>query len=191
VDLPVLEGALHAPYEMGRIGMRVCTPILCVSKWAVTLSTTCIGLQRVYDLTKHPALYISTLLLRISHHRQSSDLKDLTCFDRKKADMAANTKESGVEETQVSSGLKSIDDAWSYLNSQHRDSHDAESIDIKALRRKIDRRIVPLMFGCYTMQFLDKVILNVSYNELEQHRTNGVPVLSRHGYSKRLTSCWK
>jgi hypothetical protein len=105
--------------------------------------------------------------------------------------MAANTKENEVEETQVSPELKSIDEAWSYLNTQHHDSRDADSINIKALRRKIDRRIVPLMFGCYTMQFLDKVILNVSYNELEQHRTDSTPVLSCHGYSKGLTSCWQ
>ena len=104
--------------------------------------------------------------------------------------MAANTKENGVEETQVPSGLKSIDDAWSYLNTQHHEGHDADPINMKALRRKIDRRIVPLMFGCYTMQFLDKVILNVSDNELEQHRTNSTPVLSRHGYPKELASCW-
>jgi hypothetical protein len=162
MDLLVLEGALHAPYETDRIGMRVCTPISCVSRWAVILSATCLGLQRVYDLTKHPALYISTLLLRLSYHRRNSGSKNSTCFDRKKASMAANTKENEVEETQVLSGLKSIDDAWSYLNTQNHDSHDADSINIKALRRKIDRRIVPLMFGCYTMQFLDKVILNVS-----------------------------
>ena len=105
--------------------------------------------------------------------------------------MTANTKENEVEETQVSSELKCIDDAWSYLNTQHRDSHDADSISIKALRRRIDWRIVPLMFGCYTMQFLDKVILNVSYNKLKQHRTNSIPVLGRHGYSKRPTSCWQ
>ena len=104
--------------------------------------------------------------------------------------MTANTKENEVEETQVSSELKCIDDAWSYLDTQHRDSHDADSISIKALRRRIDWRIVPLMFGCYTMQFLDKVILNVSYNKLKQHRTNSTPVLSRHGYPKGLASCW-
>ena len=76
--------------------------------------------------------------------------------------MTANSKGNGVEETQVSSALKSVDDAWSYLDKQPLGSNNADSINIKALRRKIDRRIVPLMFGCYTMQFLDKVTLNVS-----------------------------
>ncbi|OLN96782.1 Thiamine pathway transporter THI73-like protein 1 [Colletotrichum chlorophyti] len=54
----------------------------------------------------------------------------------------------------------SVDAAWNFLN-EHRDAGiDTSSVDLNALRRKIDWRIVPLMFGCYTMQFLDKVILN-------------------------------
>lgn len=35
-------------------------------------------------------------------------------------------------------------------------------INEKALVRRIDYRIVPLMFFCYLMQFLDKVLINVS-----------------------------
>ncbi|KAL2155729.1 hypothetical protein VTH82DRAFT_471 [Thermothelomyces myriococcoides] len=61
--------------------------------------------------------------------------------------------------SDVSGGL---DSAWKYLDA-HRDMGalaPGESIDLKALRRKIDWRIVPLMFLCYTLQFLDKVILN-------------------------------
>lgn len=51
-----------------------------------------------------------------------------------------------------------IDTAWKFLD-DHRENHG--SVDVRALRRKIDWHIVPLMFCCYTMQFLDKVILNV------------------------------
>ncbi|PHH58501.1 hypothetical protein CDD82_2943 [Ophiocordyceps australis] len=54
-----------------------------------------------------------------------------------------------------------MDAAWKFLN-QHRDVNGIELVNMDALRRRIDWRIVPLMFGCYTMQFLDKVILNVS-----------------------------
>lgn len=36
------------------------------------------------------------------------------------------------------------------------------SVDLVKLRRKIDWYIVPIMFLCYTMQFIDKVSLNVS-----------------------------
>lgn len=55
-----------------------------------------------------------------------------------------------------------IDDAWKFLN-EHRDAEGVAAINIDSLRRKIDFHIVPLMFLCYTMQFLDKVILNVSF----------------------------
>lgn len=55
-----------------------------------------------------------------------------------------------------------VDSAWKFLD-EHRDAAAADvSVDLNALRRKIDWHIVPLMFLCYTMQFLDKVILNVS-----------------------------
>ena len=55
-----------------------------------------------------------------------------------------------------------MDGAWKFLN-DHRNAAAAGdvAVDIKALRRKIDLHVVPLMFCCYTMQFLDKVILNV------------------------------
>lgn len=53
-----------------------------------------------------------------------------------------------------------VDQAWKFLN-EHRDAAGADGVvDMKRLRRKIDLRVVPLMFLCYTMQFLDKVILN-------------------------------
>lgn len=55
----------------------------------------------------------------------------------------------------------SVDAAWKFLNDHREAGGDTSSVDINALRRKIDWHIVPLMFGCYTMQFLDKVILNV------------------------------
>jgi len=35
-------------------------------------------------------------------------------------------------------------------------------ISSKKLRRKIDRHVVPIMFACYLLQFLDKVMINVS-----------------------------
>ncbi len=70
-----------------------------------------------------------------------------------------------VDETipDNASGSSALDSAWKYLD-KHRDADVSTSapIDIAALRRKIDWHIVPLMFLCYTLQFLDKVILNVS-----------------------------
>lgn len=54
---------------------------------------------------------------------------------------------------------RDLDKAYLYLNHQ---SEAAETVDLKALRRKIDWWIVPIMFACYTLQFIDKVVINVS-----------------------------
>lgn len=53
---------------------------------------------------------------------------------------------------------KDLDQAYVFLT-EH--SQGDDSIDLKALRRKIDWRIVPVMFLCYVMQFVDKVMINV------------------------------
>ncbi len=71
----------------------------------------------------------------------------------------AEAKPVDVDVDDASEG--GLDQAWKYLDA-HRDADDsAGPIDLTALRRKIDWHIVPLMFLCYTLQFLDKVILNV------------------------------
>lgn len=54
---------------------------------------------------------------------------------------------------------KDLDKAYLYLNHQGQTD---ETVDLKALRRKIDWWIVPIMFACYTLQFIDKVVINVS-----------------------------
>jgi hypothetical protein len=53
-----------------------------------------------------------------------------------------------------------VDAAWDFLKKH--EHVDAASNDLRLIRRKVDWHIVPLMFCCYTMQFLDKVILNVN-----------------------------
>lgn len=42
-----------------------------------------------------------------------------------------------------------------------RGNNDTRSRDMPALRHKVDRHIVPIMFLCYLMNFIDKVALNV------------------------------
>lgn len=77
-------------------------------------------------------------------------------------------KDRNVEISQVSAhgaAGSGVDAAWTFLD-RHRDvagatEDDGKAVNIDALRRKIDWHIVPLMFLCYTMQFLDKVTLNV------------------------------
>jgi hypothetical protein len=62
----------------------------------------------------------------------------------------------------ASSDSANFDAAWRFLNANQDITMDTATIDLSALRRKVDWQVVPLMFCCYTMQFLDKVILNVS-----------------------------
>lgn len=54
-----------------------------------------------------------------------------------------------------------VDDAVAYLK-DHQNEALGSQVDLSALRRKIDRRLMPYMFCCYVLQFLDKVMLNVS-----------------------------
>ncbi|KAI9838580.1 MAG: hypothetical protein M1819_004892 [Sarea resinae] len=73
-------------------------------------------------------------------------------------------KNEGVESSasQVHSPID-MDEAYQYIREV--DAGDATidpegDVGLKALRRKIDWRIVPIMFACYTMQFIDKVLIN-------------------------------
>ncbi|PWY84766.1 putative MFS transporter [Aspergillus heteromorphus CBS 117.55] len=54
------------------------------------------------------------------------------------------------------------DEAVLYLEGHATAESDALQTDLRALRRKIDFRLLPFMFCCYVLQFLDKVMLNVS-----------------------------
>jgi type IV secretory pathway TrbL component len=76
----------------------------------------------------------------------------------------SNSAKAPVEVTEKPGNVSDggLDSAWKYLDN-HRDVDTSDlGVDINSLRRKIDWRIVPLMFLAYTLQFLDKVILNVS-----------------------------
>jgi predicted MFS family arabinose efflux permease len=71
-----------------------------------------------------------------------------------------NEKAEKVEVTEGSTvASPDVDKAWKFLDG-HREAE--TTVDIDKLRHKIDLHIVPVMFLCYTMQFLDKVILNYS-----------------------------
>ncbi|KAJ7894858.1 major facilitator superfamily domain-containing protein [Mycena olivaceomarginata] len=52
-----------------------------------------------------------------------------------------------------------LDKAWDFID-HHRNAEALALIDIASVRDKVDRHIVPMMFLCYTMQFLDKVAIN-------------------------------
>lgn len=58
----------------------------------------------------------------------------------------------------VHSDSEDYDDALQYLHA-HTDAV-TDSIDLRRLRHKIDWHILPLMFACYVLQFIDKVVIN-------------------------------
>jgi hypothetical protein len=74
-----------------------------------------------------------------------------------------------------------ISDASYPQDSKHIQSSTTRALDgtlnatirgIPALRHKVDRHIVPIMFLCYLMNFIDKVALNVRTGALHlQHHT--------------------
>ena len=68
--------------------------------------------------------------------------------------LAVQHDHAGIQE-------RDLDRAYKYLESKDDGSAPADELSMRALRRKIDWRIVPIMFACYTMQFIDKVLLNV------------------------------
>ena len=87
-----------------------------------------------------------------------ADLKDVP--DTKASSLAdPPNSSSGSGEKPITN----VDAAWKFIDANRGiDGVDATDVELRRLRRKIDWHIVPIMFCCYTMQFLDKVILNVS-----------------------------
>lgn len=64
---------------------------------------------------------------------------------------------------------REFDRARQYILDSSVTEANSSAVDLSAVRSKIDWRIVPIMFCCYTMQFVDKVLLNVSYIHLIIH----------------------
>lgn len=58
---------------------------------------------------------------------------------------------------------REFDRARQYILDSSFTEANSSTVDLSAVRSKIDWRIVPIMFCCYTMQFVDKVLLNVSW----------------------------
>jgi len=55
-----------------------------------------------------------------------------------------------------------VDQAYHFLANDAASQGPTEEVDTRHLRRRIDWRILPIMFLCYTVGFIDKVALNVS-----------------------------
>lgn len=65
--------------------------------------------------------------------------------------------------TSPIAATEDLDVAFKYIKNVGDGDVDSNSVNLAALRRKVDWHIVPIMFLCYTMQFLDKVNINVSH----------------------------
>lgn len=73
-----------------------------------------------------------------------------------------STDETSSEPSRIQRNhLRDPDQAYQFLAKLGATDGAESQINLKALRRKIDFRIIPIMFLCYTMQFIDKVALNV------------------------------
>ncbi|KAH8666921.1 allantoate permease [Xylariales sp. PMI_506] len=80
--------------------------------------------------------------------------------DNKELELSVDEKSPRLPSADLAddgSSVAPIDAAWKYLEG-HQDAQSA--ISIKAVRRKVDFHIIPLMFLCYVMQFLDKTCIN-------------------------------
>lgn len=88
----------------------------------------------------------------------SAEDENLTARALSVEDKASDTLPTVVAESIDS---KDPDKAFAHVPS-HNQSHVDDNADLKAVRRKIDWRIVPVMAACFSLQFLDKVLINVS-----------------------------
>jgi hypothetical protein len=82
----------------------------------------------------------------------------------------SETKESATNTNPVA--LVAADDALDFLNQQCDTGSSPRGL--ADIRHKVDRRILPFMFCCYFLQFIDKVMYNVSlFISRETERKDG------------------
>ena len=88
----------------------------------------------------------------------------------------SGSQDHQTKDTQyVVANEKDLDEAYLYMKGHEGEGADDVDVDLAKLRRKIDWRIVPIMLAAYTMQFVDKVMINVSTTKKfnnEAMRTN-------------------
>lgn len=72
----------------------------------------------------------------------------------------SSSKAEGVGDRNHVPDHHDLDQAYWYVHESN-NAVEPTPRELRVLRRKIDWWIVPIMFCCYTMQFIDKVLLNV------------------------------
>ena len=78
---------------------------------------------------------------------------------------AASPIEGEASSLKNTAAPKDGDAALGFLRA-HLAEGEAQTVDEKALVRKIDWMIMPLMFGCYFLQYLDKTLINYAVSPL-------------------------
>lgn len=54
-----------------------------------------------------------------------------------------------------------VDEAWKFLESHSETTPLATTKELRRVRRKADFSVLPLLFACYMLHFIDKALLNV------------------------------
>ena len=126
-----------------------------------------------------------------SKHRSVSEFTNMSSDEKEgirhgQPDVDVTPVPSPTASTPPVSAPADVDDAWKYLNA-HRDATsdvpDEGTADIKHIRRKVDYRIVPLVFFLYVLQYTDKLVLNVRLYS-QKHRKDG------GRQADQCTVCW-
>lgn len=117
-------------------------------------------------------LFTSTSLplkLLTSQNQSNMNSKRSSRTD-KEISMGAGPSWSALSEVlQQVSVPADTDQAYEFLSSTQVSAAQVLAVDLSSLRRRVDYRLVPFMWLCYTMCWLDKAILNVS--ELIERQT--------------------
>ncbi|KAI4262764.1 MAG: hypothetical protein L6R42_002059 [Xanthoria sp. 1 TBL-2021] len=79
--------------------------------------------------------------------------------DTSSRDTSSSQAHHPVAEKGFGAQDQNLDQAYWYVQNSN-NAVEATPEELRRLRRKIDWWIVPIMFACYTMQFIDKVSLN-------------------------------
>lgn len=92
--------------------------------------------------------------------------------------------------------MKDLDRVYQFILNSSVFDDGSSPIELQAIRQKIDWRILPILILCYTMQFIDKVLLNVSWISQERDlicSTDLIAYLVRrcHGHAQPSQTPWK
>ncbi|KAL8646153.1 MAG: hypothetical protein Q9210_006295 [Variospora velana] len=90
---------------------------------------------------------------------EKADVAAKTRGDASSSDTSSSRAHHGTGENHHSPPHNDLDQAYWYMQ-QSDNAVEASPLELSRLRRKIDWWILPIMFLCYTMQFIDKVSLN-------------------------------